>query len=61
LEKGGQRPNGVGDIVMTVFLSPSKSGRIIWGVGPVLLLPTATNNALGDEGYRDELFGETGT
>jgi len=40
---------GLGDIVQSVFFSPkapSKSG-LIWGVGPILLLPTATDNMLG--------------
>jgi len=45
------RVNGTGDIVMTAFFSPSKSGRVTWGVGPVFLLPTATNNALGSEKF----------
>lgn len=43
------RINGLGDVVTTVFFSPAKSGRLIWGLGPVFLLPTATNNALGSE------------
>ncbi|HSB90746.1 MAG TPA: hypothetical protein VLD63_12045 [Anaerolineales bacterium] len=47
----GARINGLGDIVFSTFLSPSKSGRVIWGVGPVLLLPTATNGALGAEKF----------
>lgn len=46
---GNQRVSGVGDVVTTAFLSPANSGRIVWGVGPVALLPTATNNALGTE------------
>jgi hypothetical protein len=45
------RINGMGDTVATAFFSPSKAGRIIWGVGPVVLLPTATNNALGTEKF----------
>jgi hypothetical protein len=48
---GSPRINGMGDIVATAFFSPSKSGRLIWGVGPVLLLPTAVNNALGTEKF----------
>jgi hypothetical protein len=48
---GDDRINGVGDIVTTAFFSPAKSGRIIWGVGPVFLLPAATNNALGSEQF----------
>jgi hypothetical protein len=47
----GTRVNGLGDVLTTAFFSPIKSGRIIWGVGPVFLLPTATNNALGSEKF----------
>jgi hypothetical protein len=45
------RINGLGDTVATVFFSPSKAGRIMWGLGPVFLVPTATNNALGTEKF----------
>ena len=45
----GPRINGMGDTIATAFLSPARTGRIIWGAGPALLLPTATNNALGTE------------
>jgi hypothetical protein len=38
---------GLGDMVPTFFLSPKKPGKVIWGVGPVFQLPTATNNFLG--------------
>ena len=40
---------GIGDINMTLFFSPKKptSGGLIWGVGPVFLLPTATDSQLG--------------
>jgi hypothetical protein len=48
---GEARVNGTGDIVTTAFFSPAKSGRVTWGVGPVFLLPTATNNALGSERF----------
>jgi len=47
----GTRLNGLGDIVATAFFSPSKAGRVIWGVGPVLLLPSATNTSLGTEKF----------
>jgi hypothetical protein len=47
----GTRINGLGDIVATAFFSPIKSGRIIWGAGPVVLLPVATNNSLGSEKF----------
>jgi hypothetical protein len=48
---GDARINGLGDIVATAFFSPVKSSRIIWGVGPVFLLPAATNAALGSEKF----------
>ena len=40
---------GLGDITQSLFFSPSKptASGIIWGVGPVLLLPTATDELLG--------------
>jgi len=40
---------GLGDINTTWFLSPRKPGRLIWGVGPVLSLPTATDEVLSTE------------
>jgi hypothetical protein len=47
----GTRINGMGDIVATAFFSPIKSGRIIWGAGPVFLLPAATNASLSSEKF----------
>jgi hypothetical protein len=40
---------GLGDINLSLFFSPRKptSGGITWGIGPVLLLPTATDDLLG--------------
>jgi hypothetical protein len=43
----GTRYSGVGDIQVQLFVSPAKPGGIIWGVGPIVSLPTAT--ALGAE------------
>jgi len=39
--------NGLGDINATCFFSPAKPGKLIWGIGPALLLPTATDEMLG--------------
>lgn len=47
----GTRLNGLGDVVATAFFSPAKSGRMTWGVGPVFLLPAATNALLGSEKF----------
>lgn len=46
---GAGSQNGLGDTRLSLFLSPRKPGksRIIWGVGPVVLIPTATNQLLG--------------
>jgi len=38
---------GIGDTTLTAFLSPKASGDFIWGVGPIFLIPTATDDALG--------------
>lgn len=42
---------GLGDISQSLFFSPSITGAsgIIWGVGPVFLLPTATDPLLGGQ------------
>lgn len=42
---GGQY--GFGDMVPTFFFSPKNSGKLIWGVGPQFILPTATDQILG--------------
>jgi hypothetical protein len=44
---GGDRKDGLGDTTFTAFLSPKEPGAVIWGAGPVLLLPTSTSNKLG--------------
>ena len=39
---------GLGDINLSLFFSPKKpSAGVTWGVGPVLLLPTASDELLG--------------
>ena len=47
----GFSETGLGDTVQSFFFSPKAptSGGWIWGVGPVLLLPTATDETLGSE------------
>jgi hypothetical protein len=41
----GTRQSGLGDTVQSFFFSPKAptAGGLIWGVGPVFLLPTGTN------------------
>ncbi|MCM3872030.1 MAG: hypothetical protein ND895_15210 [Pyrinomonadaceae bacterium] len=43
----GASQSGLGDIVQSIFISPNKSEPFIWGAGPVVLVPTATNKFLG--------------
>jgi hypothetical protein len=38
---------GLGDTVQSLFFSPAKASKVIWGAGPVMLVPTATDTALG--------------
>ena len=38
---------GLGDINYTAFFSPAKADKLIWGAGPSLTFPTATDDVLG--------------
>lgn len=44
---GDSRTSGLGDVVPMFLFSPSRPGSVIWGVGPTLSLPTATDPKLG--------------
>ena len=47
---GAGNQTGLGDTVQTLFFSPRPGpSGLIWGVGPVFLLPTATDDLLGTE------------
>jgi hypothetical protein len=39
--------SGFGDLNPSLFLSPAKPGKLIWGVGPAFVFPTATAEQLG--------------
>jgi len=39
--------SGLGDMQPTFLLSPSKPSKLIWGVGPIIQMPTATSQYLG--------------
>jgi|HubBroStandDraft_1064217.scaffolds.fasta_scaffold21071_3 hypothetical protein len=39
--------SGVGDISLSLFLSPAKVGHVIWGAGPIISVPTASDDILG--------------
>lgn len=48
---GAGSQSGTGDIVQSLFFSPKQptASGWIWGAGPVLLLPTASDDLLGSE------------
>jgi hypothetical protein len=43
--------SGLGDVVASFFFSPKAptAGGVTWGIGPVFMLPTATDDLLGGE------------
>jgi hypothetical protein len=44
----GSNETGLSDIAQSIFFSPKEvKNGLVWGVGPVLLLPTATDDVLG--------------
>jgi hypothetical protein len=44
----GGRASGLGDINYSLFFNPLKTeGRVIWGIGGSVTMPTATNDKLG--------------
>lgn len=44
----GENESGLGDIAQSLFFSPKEVKHgLVWGIGPILLIPTATNDALG--------------
>ena len=45
---GANDETGLGDIVQSFFFAP-KTSDPIWGIGPVFLIPTATDSLLGTE------------
>jgi hypothetical protein len=49
----GTTQGGLGDTTQSLFFSPSRPGPLglIWGVGPVALLPTSTEDFLGAQKF----------
>ena len=39
--------SGFGDLNPSLFLSPAKASKLIWGAGPAIVIPTATADQLG--------------
>lgn len=40
---------GLGDITYQAFFSPAEAGELIWGAGPVVTMPTNSNDQLGND------------
>ncbi len=47
LAPGVDGTTGLGDVQLSLFLSPAKAGPVIWGAGPVVSFPTASQEILG--------------
>ncbi len=47
----GSSESGIGDVLQSFFISPKEptSGGLIWGLGPAIDLPTASDETLGGE------------
>ena len=48
-ESSDDRKTGLGDINYSLFVSPADAKGFIWGLGPSLTFPTATDDLLGSE------------
>ncbi|MDI9271824.1 transporter [Stenotrophomonas sp. PFBMAA-4] len=46
----GSDQAGLGDVVQSIFISPKEptAGGLVWGVGPVVMLPTGTDDLSAD-------------
>ena len=40
---------GLGDLTYQAFFSPSKVGSFVWGAGPAFIIPTNTDDTLGND------------
>jgi hypothetical protein len=47
LSSTGGGSSGVGDLNPSFFFSPVSKSKLMWGVGPTFILPTATQRAVG--------------
>ena len=44
---GASQTAGVSDLLHASFVTPTRSGNFVWGIGAVFAFPTATNDSLG--------------
>jgi hypothetical protein len=45
----GDGATGLGDINYSLYFSPVKYDKVIWGIGPSITMPTATDDQLGSD------------
>ena len=45
--QGSDGSFGLGDINQSFYFSPADAGPVIWGIGPSITVPTATDDSLG--------------
>lgn len=43
--------SGLGNITYQAFLTPAQPGKLLWGIGPAITLPTATDDRFGPDQY----------
>ncbi len=57
--RGQNREDGIGDTTISGFFSPKAPafGHLVWGVGPVVTLPTASDKQLGYDQWGTGLTG----
>lgn len=57
--RGQNRDDGIGDTTISGFLSPTAPafGHVIWGMGPVVTVPTASGDRLGYDQWGTGLTG----
>ena len=46
---GQDRENGIGNTLFTAFLSPREPGKVVWGVGPAIQLPTSSDDQIAKD------------
>jgi hypothetical protein len=46
---GQGRENGLGNTLFTSFLSPKQNGRLLWGAGPAVQIPTSTDDQIAPD------------
>lgn len=57
LVRGGEPTFGFGDVLFSLFLSPSRATHLVWGIGPAFGLPMSSDVRLSDGTWQVGAFG----